>query len=99
MENYVAVNKILVQQLGSSAAEKHFSKSIFAIIIGSNDLFDYFGSSNLRKKNNPQQFVDLMANTLKGQLKVTKYHHFVKANVLNISNFRLELYMGHDLAR
>ncbi|XWS51845.1 hypothetical protein CRYUN_Cryun11dG0017400 [Craigia yunnanensis] len=69
VENYVAVNKILVQQLGSSAAEKHFSKSIFAIIIGSNDLFDYFGSSNLRKKNNPQQFVDLMANTLKGQLK------------------------------
>ncbi|XVF03837.1 hypothetical protein REPUB_Repub05bG0027100 [Reevesia pubescens] len=42
--------------MGSSAAEKHFSKSIFAIVIGSNDLFDYFGSSDLRKKNTPQQF-------------------------------------------
>ncbi|XWS27818.1 hypothetical protein CRYUN_Cryun25bG0012700 [Craigia yunnanensis] len=69
VENYLAVNNILVQQLGSSAAKNHFSKSIFAIIIGSNDLFDYFGSSDLRKKNTPQQFVDLMANTLKGQLK------------------------------
>ncbi|XP_022753924.1 GDSL esterase/lipase At5g55050-like [Durio zibethinus] len=69
VENYMAVHKILVQQMGSSAAENHFSKSIFAIIIGSNDLFDYFGSSNLRKKNSPQQFVELMTNTLKGQLK------------------------------
>ncbi|XP_022716884.1 GDSL esterase/lipase At5g55050-like [Durio zibethinus] len=69
VEYYLAVHQILVQQMGSSAAEKHFSKSLFAIIIGSNDLFDYFGSSDLRKKNTPQQFVDLMANALKQQLK------------------------------
>ncbi|KAK8490611.1 hypothetical protein V6N13_134106 [Hibiscus sabdariffa] len=69
VNNYLAVHKTLVQQMGSSAAEEHFSKSLFAIVIGSNDLFDYFGSSDLRKKNTPQQFVDLMANTLKGQLK------------------------------
>ncbi|XVE80412.1 hypothetical protein DITRI_Ditri14bG0137500 [Diplodiscus trichospermus] len=68
VENYLAVHKILVEQLESSAAENNISKSIFAIVIGSNDLFDYFGSSNLRKKNSPQQFVDLMANTLKAQL-------------------------------
>lgn len=69
VENYMEEHEIFVQQMGSSEAEKHFSKSIFTIIIGSNDLFDYFGSSDLRKKNTPQQFVDLMANTLKGQLK------------------------------
>ncbi|XVE50680.1 hypothetical protein DITRI_Ditri01bG0182700 [Diplodiscus trichospermus] len=69
VENYLAVHKILVQQLGASAAEKHFSKSLFSIVIGSNDLFDYFGSSDLRKKNTPQQFVELMAKTLKVQLK------------------------------
>ncbi|XWS11234.1 hypothetical protein CRYUN_Cryun38cG0066700 [Craigia yunnanensis] len=76
VENYLAVHKILVQQLGTSAEEKHFSKSLFAIIIGSNDLFDYFGSSDLRKKNTPQQFVDLMANSLEGQLKVIKDYSF-----------------------
>lgn len=57
--------------MGSSAAQKHLSKALFTIVIGSNDMLDYFGSSDLRKKSTPQQFVDLMANTLKGQLKVT----------------------------
>ncbi|KAK8527211.1 hypothetical protein V6N13_085064 [Hibiscus sabdariffa] len=69
VDDYIAVQKILVQQMGSSATEKHLSKSLFVIVIGSNDIFDYFGSSDLQKKNTPQQFVDLMANTLKGQLK------------------------------
>ncbi|XP_039026968.1 GDSL esterase/lipase At5g55050-like [Hibiscus syriacus] len=55
--------------MGSFASEKHLSKSLFAIVIGSNDIFDYFVSSDLRKKNTPQRYVDLMANTLKGQLK------------------------------
>ncbi|KAK8648588.1 hypothetical protein V6N13_129337 [Hibiscus sabdariffa] len=69
VDYYIAVQKILVQQIGSSAAESHLSKSLFVIVIGSNDIFDYFGSSDRRKKSTPQQYVDLMANTLKGQLK------------------------------
>ncbi|EOY12306.1 hypothetical protein QUC31_001766 [Theobroma cacao] len=68
VDNYLAVHKILMQQLGAGA-EKHSAESLFAIVIGSNDLFDYFGSSDLRKKYTPQQFVDLMANNLKAQLK------------------------------
>ncbi|KAK8706029.1 hypothetical protein V6N13_049610 [Hibiscus sabdariffa] len=69
VDYYIAVQKILVQQIGSSAAESRLSKSLFVIVIGSNDIFDYFGSSDRRKKNTPQQYVDLMASTLKGQLK------------------------------
>ncbi|KAE8704347.1 GDSL esterase/lipase [Hibiscus syriacus] len=69
VDNYIAVQKIFVQHMGSSAAEKHLSKSLFTVVIGSNDILDYFGSSHLRKKNTPQRYVDLMANTLKGQLK------------------------------
>ncbi|XVF77407.1 hypothetical protein PTKIN_Ptkin14bG0040600 [Pterospermum kingtungense] len=65
--NYEAVHRTLVQQLGTSAAEKHISKSLFTIVIGGNDLMDYFGSS--RNNNSPQQFVDLMVTTLNGQLK------------------------------
>ncbi|TYI42420.1 hypothetical protein ES332_A01G097100v1 [Gossypium tomentosum] len=69
VDNYIVVYKSLVQQMGSPGAEKHLSKSLFTIVIGSNDILDYFGSSDLRKKSTPQQFVDSMANTLKGQLK------------------------------
>ncbi|MBA0550199.1 hypothetical protein Golob_021166 [Gossypium lobatum] len=69
VDNYIVVYKSLVQQMGPSGAEKHLSKALFTIVIGSNDMLDYFGSSDLRKKSTPQQFVDLMANTLKGQLK------------------------------
>lgn len=69
VENYQKVQKILVQQMEASAAGNHISKSLFAVVIGGNDLMDYFGSSELRNNHTPQQFVDLMVNTLKGQLK------------------------------
>ncbi|KAK7847433.1 gdsl esterase/lipase [Quercus suber] len=55
--------------LGSSGAQKLLSKSLIAVVIGSNDIFGYFDSSDLRKKNTPQQYVDLMAATLKVQLQ------------------------------
>ncbi|TYH74916.1 hypothetical protein ES332_D05G437200v1 [Gossypium tomentosum] len=67
VDDFVSLNKILMK-LGSSAAQNHTSKSLFAFVIGSNDLFDYFGSPNLRKQNTPQQYVDLMVTTLKQQL-------------------------------
>ncbi|KAJ4725113.1 GDSL esterase/lipase [Melia azedarach] len=73
VSSYVTIHGDLVQQLGSSA-EQYFSKSLFAIVIGSNDIFGYFGSSDLRKKSTPQQYVDLMATTLKGQLKILYAH-------------------------
>lgn len=70
MEHYKTVYEELVEQLGASEAQTHLSKSLFAIVIGSNDLFGYFEDSTLQKKSTPQQHVDLMVLTLKQQLQV-----------------------------
>lgn len=70
---FATVQQTLVNQLGSAAAEEHLAKSIFPIVIGSNDLFDYFDSGNSkgRKKVPPQQYVDGMVSTLEGLLKAS----------------------------
>lgn len=59
-----------LNQLGASEAQIHVSKSLFTVVIGSNDLFDYVGSSKLRQKTTPQQYTQSMADKLKEQLKV-----------------------------
>ncbi|GMN51624.1 hypothetical protein TIFTF001_020772 [Ficus carica] len=66
---FVEVNKALNKQLGVSRANHHFSKSIFLIVTGSNDIFSYFGSDDLPNKSTPLQYVNLMSLTLKGQIK------------------------------
>ncbi|EXB66344.1 GDSL esterase/lipase [Morus notabilis] len=66
---FLAVHKALNKQLGPTGANKHFSKSLFLIVTGSNDIFSYFGSDELRNKSTPSQYVNLMSFTLKGQLK------------------------------
>ncbi|XP_030453458.1 GDSL esterase/lipase At5g55050-like [Syzygium oleosum] len=69
VEYYLAVHQNLVQHMGSSGAQKHVAKSLFLIVIGSNEIFTYSRSSDLRKQQTPQQYVDLMASSLKDQLK------------------------------
>ncbi|KAK2639736.1 hypothetical protein Ddye_027531 [Dipteronia dyeriana] len=69
VDYYAIVYQDLVNQLGSSGAQQHLSKSLFAVVIGSNDILDYLGSSDLRNKQTPQQFLSLMTTTLKEQLK------------------------------
>ncbi|KAM0010888.1 putative triacylglycerol lipase [Helianthus debilis subsp. tardiflorus] len=67
---YSLVHDQLVQQLGSAGAQAHLSKSLFLVVIGSNDLFGYFNKdSKVSKQYTPQQYVDLMASTLKELLK------------------------------
>ncbi|KAJ0765673.1 putative triacylglycerol lipase [Helianthus annuus] len=67
---YSLVHEQLVQQLGPDEAQAHLSKSLFLVIIGSNDLFGYFNkNSKASKEYTPQQYVDLMASTLKGLLQ------------------------------
>ncbi|KAA8523664.1 hypothetical protein F0562_010087 [Nyssa sinensis] len=66
VDYYLAVYEDIVQQLGSAGAQDHLSKSLFAIVIGSNDLLAYIRS---RKKTNPQQYVDQMVLNFKGLLK------------------------------
>ncbi|XP_038903279.1 GDSL esterase/lipase At5g55050 [Benincasa hispida] len=69
IEFYSLVYKTLVGELGSPGAAEHLSKSLFTVVIGSNDIFGYHESSDLRNKYSPQQYVDSMASTLKSQLK------------------------------
>ncbi|GMP65317.1 hypothetical protein CsSME_00026165 [Camellia sinensis var. sinensis] len=65
----------LVHQLGSSGAQLHLSKSLFTLVVGSNELLGYFSSgSDLPTKSTPQQYVDLMVLTLKQVLK--SMHNF-----------------------
>ncbi|XP_022867455.1 GDSL esterase/lipase At5g55050-like isoform X2 [Olea europaea var. sylvestris] len=58
------VHQRLVKQLGTASAQEHLSKSLFPVVIGSNDLINFSKS-----KNTPQQFVNLMVSSLKEVLK------------------------------
>lgn len=66
IDYFTTVYGYLVQQMGSKQAQDHLSKSIFSIIIGSNDLIAY---AKLTGSQTPQQLVDAMITTLRGQLK------------------------------
>ncbi|PWA53756.1 SGNH hydrolase-type esterase domain-containing protein [Artemisia annua] len=71
VEYFYMVHNKLVRQLGQSNAQMHLSKSIFIIIVGSNDIFSYFNAGSLvSKQYTPQQYVDVMVSTFKGLLKV-----------------------------
>ncbi|CAO2835933.1 unnamed protein product [Amaranthus hypochondriacus] len=65
------VQATMMQQMGQMEAQKLLSKSVFAIVIGSNDIFGYFGSSSSSqmKKGSPQQYVDSMVLAFRGHLK------------------------------
>ncbi|KAJ9536296.1 hypothetical protein OSB04_un000527 [Centaurea solstitialis] len=70
VEYYSVVHDQLVQQLGSAGAESHLSKSLFLIVIGSNDLFAYFNKAyNLSQQYTPHQYIDLLISNLKPLIK------------------------------
>ncbi|WZZ21196.1 hypothetical protein YC2023_122583 [Brassica napus] len=69
VNHWLSIHRELTNQLGPAETQIHLSKSLFTVVIGSNDLFDYFGSFKLRRRNNPQQYTQLMADKLKEQLK------------------------------
>lgn len=62
---YESVYQSLVKMLEPSGAEDRISKSIFLVVIGSNDIFGYPGT----EKTPPQQYVDSMVITLKALLQ------------------------------
>ncbi|KAL4618981.1 hypothetical protein ACB092_06G049400 [Castanea dentata] len=63
------VNGELQQHLNSTNLQQFLSKSLFPIVIGSNDIFAYFRSSRLCGKSTPREYVDSMALALNVQLK------------------------------
>jgi phospholipase/lecithinase/hemolysin len=67
VEYFALVRDSLEKQLNSSGgAAQHLAKSLFPIVIGSNDMFGYFKSdSNIAKTMSPQQYVDQLISSLK----------------------------------
>ncbi|KAE9598474.1 hypothetical protein Lal_00027047 [Lupinus albus] len=96
VDYYSQVHEQMTQQVGAPTLQKHLSKSIFAVVIGSNDLFGYFNSKDLQNKSTPQQYADSMATSLKVQLqRVYNYgaRKFVIAGIGSIGccpTFRLK---------
>ncbi|CAM8954558.1 unnamed protein product [Rhodiola kirilowii] len=69
VEFYSLVYQELVKQLGAAAAQTHLSKSLFAIVIGSNDVFGYHDSnSKAIKASTPQQYAQQMVTLLQSHI-------------------------------
>ncbi|XP_022151306.1 GDSL esterase/lipase At5g55050-like [Momordica charantia] len=66
---YSSVYEYVVEELGSDAAQAHFSKSLLVIVVGSNDLFSYY-MTDAHNDTTPQEYVDLMASTFESELKL-----------------------------
>lgn len=70
IDNYATVYGNLAAQLGSEKAAMLVSKSLILIVIGSNDLLNYFKSkSQLPYKYTTQQYIDLLISTLTTQFQ------------------------------
>ncbi|CAN6457482.1 unnamed protein product [Victoria cruziana] len=70
IEYYSTVYGQIVEQLGSIEAPKYLSSSLFAVVIGSNDILGYFKpTSSMKLQYSPQQYLDLLMTTLKGQIQ------------------------------
>ncbi|KAK8942730.1 GDSL esterase/lipase [Platanthera zijinensis] len=55
----------MVEKAGNERAQAHLAKSIFVIVIGSNDIFGYKSNGGAA----PKQFVSSLISTLQGQIK------------------------------
>ncbi|KAK1391858.1 putative SGNH hydrolase-type esterase domain-containing protein [Heracleum sosnowskyi] len=64
VDYYTAVYETLVQELGFDTTQKHLSKSLFVIVIGSNDLKRYFSDSEISKSITPQDYVNSMVSAI-----------------------------------
>ncbi|PKI66944.1 hypothetical protein CRG98_012707 [Punica granatum] len=67
VEYYLKVHDHLTKQLGSAHAQKHLSKSLFFIVIGSNDILAY--SRSINQNIPPKKYVNQMTTLLKAKLK------------------------------
>nr|AFK33602.1 unknown [Medicago truncatula] len=85
VDYYSQMHEKLTQQTEASILQNHLSKSIFAVVIGSNDIFGYFNSKDLQKKNTPQQYVDSVASSLKVQLQRLYNNGARKFEIIGVS--------------
>ncbi|XP_040988556.1 GDSL esterase/lipase At5g55050-like [Juglans microcarpa x Juglans regia] len=70
VDYFATVSEELKQQLGPSAAQKRFAKSVFVIVTGSNDIIYYVPFADPSGKyNTQQQRMDFVLDTLEEQLR------------------------------
>ncbi|XP_013646827.2 GDSL esterase/lipase At5g55050-like [Brassica napus] len=72
LKHWLSIHKALTRKLGRSKAQIHLSKSLFVMVIGSNDLLNYIRSSQLRRKSSPQQYTQSVVDRFKAQLKIVQ---------------------------
>ncbi|KAG2297142.1 hypothetical protein Bca52824_043811 [Brassica carinata] len=72
MKHWLSIHKALTRKLGRSKAQIHLSKSLFVMVIGSNDLLNYIRSSQLRRKSTPQQYTQSVVDRFKAQFKTVQ---------------------------
>lgn len=72
LKHWLSIRNALTRKLGQSKAQIHLSKSLFVVVIGSNDLLNYMRSSEIRKKSSPQQYTQSVVDKFRAQLKVNK---------------------------
>lgn len=81
-----------MQELGSDAARHRLMKSLFAIVIGSNDLYGYFeADSSIGTNITPQDYVNSMVSAMIEILKVNtnseKKHTYILLYDKNATKF------------
>ncbi|KAJ4867977.1 GDSL esterase/lipase [Raphanus sativus] len=69
LKHWLSIRNALTRKLGQSKAQIHLSKSLFVVVIGSNDLLNYMRSSEIRKKSSPQQYTQSVVDKFRAQLK------------------------------
>ncbi|KAL3508471.1 hypothetical protein ACH5RR_027872 [Cinchona calisaya] len=71
VDYFTTLHQRLVKQLGADGAQQHLSKSLFVVVIGSNDAFAYFESKNNKKvaKVPQEQYINDMISILQELLK------------------------------
>nr|VDC79509.1 unnamed protein product [Brassica rapa] len=87
LKHWLSIHKALTRKLGRSKAQIHLSKSLFVMVIGSNDLLNYIRSSQLRRKSSPQQYTQSVVDRFKAQLKIvqeTGAHRFLILGVAQL---------------
>ncbi|XP_013627494.1 PREDICTED: GDSL esterase/lipase At5g55050-like [Brassica oleracea var. oleracea] len=72
LKHWLSIHKALTRKLGRSKAQIHLSKSLFVMVIGSNDLLNYIRSSQLRRKSSSQQYTQSVVDRFKAQLKTVQ---------------------------
>jgi len=78
VQNLAEVRAYFVDHIGAAAIEELFSKSIFFISTGSNDLIDHFAAQGPVSHTKQAAYIEFLVSTYKFQLRVNFLRSFLK---------------------